>query len=99
MISDLIGQTLLVNQHFPFQVNESGLRKLSDKLKEGSVDHKLWVEQPENYPTCLATRPYPKQEVQHFFKKLKLFRGPPLAVDGGPDKNAAATSEGNKEAA
>lgn len=68
--------------------SESGLRKLSDKLHEGSVDHKLWVEQPEDYPTCLATRPYPKQEVQHFFKKLKLFKGPPLAVDG-PAKDAA----------
>ena len=22
------------------------------------VDYKLWIEQPENYPTCLALRPY-----------------------------------------
>ena len=23
--------------------------------------HKLWVEQPENFPTCLATKPCPKE--------------------------------------
>jgi hypothetical protein len=23
--------------------------------------HKLWVEQPENFPTCLALKPYPKE--------------------------------------
>ncbi|CAL9080001.1 uncharacterized protein LOC103982556 [Musa acuminata AAA Group] len=51
---------------------ETQLRNLSDKLKTGGIDHKLWVEQPEDFPTCLATRPYPKSQVASFFKKLKL---------------------------
>ncbi|KAK1289265.1 hypothetical protein QJS10_CPB18g00121 [Acorus calamus] len=46
--------------------------KLSEKLREGGIAHKLWVEQPENTPTCIATKPYPKAEVAAFFKKLKL---------------------------
>ena len=37
------------------------LTKISDKLKEAGVDHKLWIEQPENFPTCLAVKPYPKE--------------------------------------
>ena len=55
---------------------ETELTKVSEKLKEGGVDFKLWVEQPENIPTCLAVKPYPKQEVQKYFKKYKLYKGP-----------------------
>ena len=55
---------------------ESDLIKLAEKLKENNIDHKLWVEQPENYPTCLAVKPYPKQDVQKYFKKFKLYKGP-----------------------
>ncbi|CAD7703632.1 unnamed protein product [Ostreobium quekettii] len=55
--------------------SETQLRNLSNKLQEANVDHKLWVEQPENFATCLATRPYPKPEIQHHFKKLKLCKG------------------------
>ncbi|KAG6513630.1 putative peptidyl-tRNA hydrolase PTRHD1 [Zingiber officinale] len=51
---------------------ETQLRNLSEKLKSEGVDHKLWIEQPENFPTCLATRPYPKSQLASFFKKLKL---------------------------
>ena len=54
--------------------NESDLKSLEAKLKEAEIDHKLWIEQPENFPTCLAVRPYPKDQVQAYFKKLKLFR-------------------------
>lgn len=50
------------------------LEKLSQNLSANQIDHKLWIEQPENYPTCLATKPYPKQQIQSFFKKLKLFK-------------------------
>ena len=55
---------------------ERDLIKLAEKLKENNIDHKLWVEQPENYPTCLAVKPYPKQDVQKYFKKFKLYKGP-----------------------
>ncbi|CAK7354156.1 unnamed protein product [Dovyalis caffra] len=51
---------------------EHQILNLSEKLKAGGIAHKLWVEQPENIPTCLATKPYPKSVVALFFKKLKL---------------------------
>merc|ERR1712098_166429 len=55
---------------------QADLRKVADKLTEAGVLHKLWVEQPEDTPTCLAVKPYPKQEVQKYFKKYKLYKGP-----------------------
>ncbi|XP_021903198.1 putative peptidyl-tRNA hydrolase PTRHD1 [Carica papaya] len=51
---------------------EAQILNLSEKLTAGEIAHKLWVEQPENIPTCLATKPYPKSLVSLFFKKLKL---------------------------
>ena len=45
---------------------EADLVKVAEKLKEASVDHKLWVEQPENFPTCLAVKPYPKEVTVSF---------------------------------
>ncbi|KAF0300703.1 putative peptidyl-tRNA hydrolase PTRHD1 [Amphibalanus amphitrite] len=49
------------------------LTRLHEALREAAVDHKLWVEQPEDVPTCLAAKPAPKVEVQKYFKKFKLF--------------------------
>ncbi|KPJ02433.1 PREDICTED: putative peptidyl-tRNA hydrolase PTRHD1 [Papilio xuthus] len=54
--------------------NEESLRKLSEKLKENSIDHKMWIEQPENIPTCLALKPYPKEEVKKYVGKFKLYK-------------------------
>lgn len=54
--------------------NEEGLIKLKDKLIETNIKHKLWIEQPEDIPTCLVAKPYPKEEVQKYFKKFKLFK-------------------------
>ena len=54
---------------------ETQLVNLAVKLAEAGVDHKLWMEQPENFPTCLATRPYPKAEVAAHFKKCNLAKG------------------------
>ena len=54
---------------------ETQLRGLSAKLEEAGVAHKLWVEQPEDYATCLATAPAPKSRVAPLLKKLKLCRG------------------------
>merc|ERR1719499_41462 len=42
--------------------DENELKKIDDKLTKGTIDHKLWIEQPENFPTCLAVRPYVKNE-------------------------------------
>ncbi|KAG6643928.1 hypothetical protein I3843_08G021400 [Carya illinoinensis] len=51
---------------------EPQILNLSEKLTAGGITHKLWIEQPENIPTCLATKPYPKSAVSSFFMKLKL---------------------------
>ncbi|ROT79621.1 putative peptidyl-tRNA hydrolase PTRHD1 isoform X1, partial [Penaeus vannamei] len=42
--------------------SETKIRNLSEKLQEAVIDHKLWIEQPEDTPTCLVTKPYPKDE-------------------------------------
>ncbi|GAB6029694.1 peptidyl-tRNA hydrolase domain-containing protein 1 [Chamberlinius hualienensis] len=54
--------------------DESNLRRLSEKLTEAKVDHKLWIEQPENIATCLAVKPHLKKDVQQYFKGLKLLK-------------------------
>ena len=54
--------------------DEEGLRSLSSHLERNGVQHKLWVEQPEDIPTCLATVPYPKSQIAQHFKKCKLFK-------------------------
>jgi peptidyl-tRNA hydrolase len=51
------------------------LRDVAQKLEEAGILHKLWIEQPENFVTCLATAPYPKSTVAPFMKKLKLCKG------------------------
>ena len=54
--------------------SEIALRELSDKLSVHGVEFKLWIEQPENYATSLATRPYPQSEIKPMFYGLKLFK-------------------------
>lgn len=44
------------------------------KLNESKIEHRLWIEKPENVATCLACSPQPKSLVQSIFKHLKLFR-------------------------
>merc|ERR1719342_1943673 len=44
--------------------------EVKDENELKKIDQKLWVEQPENFPTCLAVRPYPKSQVQKYFKGL-----------------------------
>ncbi|KAK9884627.1 hypothetical protein WA026_007467 [Henosepilachna vigintioctopunctata] len=55
--------------------NEKSIELLHNELEENGIKHKLWIEQPENIPTCLVVKPYPKEDVQKFFKKFKLFKG------------------------
>jgi len=55
--------------------SEAQLRNLSAKLTEAGVPHKLWIEQPEDFATCLATAPAPKSLVAPHVKKLKLCKG------------------------
>ncbi|XP_040283065.1 putative peptidyl-tRNA hydrolase PTRHD1 [Bufo bufo] len=54
--------------------DEVTLTRLAETLGEANIDHKLWIEQPENIPTCIALRPYPKEEVHRYLKKFKLLK-------------------------
>jgi len=54
--------------------NLDELLQLDIKLKDNSIKSKLWVEQPEDFPTCLATKPYYKKQVEKYFKKFKLLK-------------------------
>lgn len=54
--------------------DEDSLVELSKVLKENEISHKLWIEQPEKLPTCLVVKPYPKEEIQKYFKKFKLMK-------------------------
>ena len=55
-------------------VSQADLVALSETLIENEIKFKLWTEQPENIPTCIATKPYTKSLVDKFFKTFKLFR-------------------------
>ncbi|XP_004686453.1 PREDICTED: putative peptidyl-tRNA hydrolase PTRHD1 [Condylura cristata] len=54
--------------------NETTLKELAETLQQKNIDHMLWLEQPENVPTCIALRPYPKEDVSQYLKKFRLFK-------------------------
>ncbi|XP_067618382.1 putative peptidyl-tRNA hydrolase PTRHD1 [Eurosta solidaginis] len=54
--------------------DEAALVKLEEKLKANDIKHKMWIEQPENIPTCIAIKPYVKDNVHKFVKHLKLLK-------------------------
>ncbi|GFS05703.1 peptidyl-tRNA hydrolase PTRHD1 [Elysia marginata] len=54
--------------------DEESLRKVADKLSSNDINHKLWIEQPENIPTCIAVKPYRKDDVKQYFKGFKLYK-------------------------
>ncbi|XP_003411965.1 putative peptidyl-tRNA hydrolase PTRHD1 [Loxodonta africana] len=54
--------------------DENTLKELAETLQQKNVDHMLWLEQPENIATCIALRPYPKEEVNQYLKKFRLFK-------------------------
>lgn len=54
--------------------NETALMNLKDRLVENDIKHKLWIEQPENIPTCLVLKPYIKEDVQKYVKSFRLFK-------------------------
>ena len=51
---------------------EDNIQELSSTLRKEGVPHKLWIEQPENIPTCLAAAPRLKSQLSQFFRHLKL---------------------------
>ncbi|EHB05969.1 hypothetical protein GW7_04031 [Heterocephalus glaber] len=54
--------------------DEPALKELAETLRQKNVDHMLWLEQPENIATCIALRPYPKEEVSQLLRKFRLFK-------------------------
>ncbi|CAD6995128.1 putative peptidyl-tRNA hydrolase PTRHD1 [Ceratitis capitata] len=54
--------------------DEASLVKLAEKLETNEIKHKMWIEQPENIPTCIAIKPYVKDNVHKFVKNLKLLK-------------------------
>ncbi|CAH2245550.1 peptidyl-tRNA hydrolase PTRHD1 [Pelobates cultripes] len=54
--------------------DEATLTSLAETLKKENIDHKAWIEQPENITTCIALRPYPKEQVHPYLKKFKLLK-------------------------
>ncbi|KAH0622915.1 hypothetical protein JD844_025806 [Phrynosoma platyrhinos] len=54
--------------------DECALSALTETLQQNGIDHKVWVEQPENIATCLALRPYPKETVHRYLKKFRLLK-------------------------
>ncbi|XP_049981842.1 putative peptidyl-tRNA hydrolase PTRHD1 [Alexandromys fortis] len=54
--------------------DETTLKELAVTLQQQNIDHMLWLEQPENIATCIALRPYPKEEVSQHLKKFRLFK-------------------------
>ncbi|BHF75100.1 peptidyl-tRNA hydrolase domain-containing protein 1 [Sparganum proliferum] len=53
-------------------IEEAELPLIADKLTGAGVDFVTWREQPENILTAIALRPYAKNEVQSYFKGLRL---------------------------
>eukprot|EP00076_Gallus_gallus_P039381 XP_025004919.1 putative peptidyl-tRNA hydrolase PTRHD1 isoform X1 [Gallus gallus] len=54
--------------------DEAALTALAQTLQQHSIDHEVWTEQPENVPSCLALRPYPKDQVHPHLKRFKLLK-------------------------
>lgn len=54
--------------------DEESIKNLQKQLEDNKILFKLWIEQPENIPTCIAVKAYEKDHVQHYFKDLKLMR-------------------------
>lgn len=49
------------------------LNQVAEKLRSNGLDFKLWIEQPENIPTCIAIKPYTKSELKDYVGHLKLY--------------------------
>ncbi|KAJ2249846.1 hypothetical protein GGI13_004159 [Coemansia sp. RSA 455] len=59
--------------------NEASLFKVADGLKQQGIPYYLWVEQPENTPTCLATIPVMRSDLGDALKN-KVFAAAPMRV-------------------
>ncbi|KAL1923324.1 uncharacterized protein VTP21DRAFT_8304 [Calcarisporiella thermophila] len=55
--------------------NLDTLQSIASSLEQLNVPHKVWIEQPENFATCLATAPIHRTpELKAALKKCSLFK-------------------------
>jgi Peptidyl-tRNA hydrolase PTH2 len=54
--------------------NAEQLQLIASNLESHRKKFHLWNEQPENIPVALATAPGEKEDLQEFFKHLKLMK-------------------------
>ncbi|KAJ2159874.1 hypothetical protein GGF46_002713 [Coemansia sp. RSA 552] len=54
--------------------NEASLLKMAENLRQQNIPFYLWTEQPENFPTCLATIPVMRTDLGDALKKCSLMR-------------------------
>ena len=54
--------------------SENALRGCASALEDAQIPFKLWVEQPEGVPTCIATKPCPRGVVRAVMAAFKLLR-------------------------
>ena len=53
--------------------NEKELLDLTKSLEKNKIAFKLWIELPENIPTCIAIKPDRKSVLKNLFREFKLF--------------------------
>mmetsp|Transcript_72753 Transcript_72753/g.101119 ORF Transcript_72753/g.101119 Transcript_72753/m.101119 type:complete len:96 (+) Transcript_72753:3-290(+) len=49
------------------------LEDVTKKLEEAGIPYKLWVEQPEDIPVCVATWPRKRSVLRKVLKKLSRY--------------------------
>eukprot|EP00053_Salpingoeca_punica_P005450 m.54375 g.54375 ORF g.54375 m.54375 type:complete len:187 (-) comp13246_c0_seq1:432-992(-) len=54
--------------------SEAALAEIARKLREANIVFHEWIEQPENIPTCIATKPLRKSSLPKCLKRLPLLR-------------------------
>jgi peptidyl-tRNA hydrolase len=54
--------------------DEESLNKICNLLNENDKLYIKWIENPEEIFTCIATKPYSKQEIGDLLKECKLYR-------------------------
>uniref|UniRef100_A0A914D4R8 peptidyl-tRNA hydrolase n=1 Tax=Acrobeloides nanus TaxID=290746 RepID=A0A914D4R8_9BILA len=52
--------------------DEDSLVKISERLKESNIDHKVWVE--DNMPVCIAIKPQDRSKLKPIIGKLPLYK-------------------------
>ncbi|CCI73924.1 ECU04_0485 [Encephalitozoon cuniculi GB-M1] len=58
------------------KIGEKDVKETESYLVAKGIDHTVWIESPENIPTCISLRPYSRDqipEVVEYFRRFRLF--------------------------